>query len=187
MTRDGFFDRLSYLCKVHGKTKEFSPDKLEAMFRYWGGLPYEVWRDAVSELACESVFPSKRQIDEVVHVVRKGGAGVEPPPTLPSLEECCTPEEQAFWLKTFVMAERGKTPREVAEFAATGLDDPMLSRAYPYIREAMRKWARMGDTWADYDHPEQSDDLRAVKLAEQSRYNPVPAAPLTESNLPEME
>ena len=45
MTRDGFFDRLPYLCKVHGKTKEFSPDKLEAMFRYWGGLPYEVWRD----------------------------------------------------------------------------------------------------------------------------------------------
>jgi hypothetical protein len=42
----------------------------------------------------------------------------------------------------------------VAEFAARGLDDPMLSRAYPVIREAIRRWAAMGEVWQDYDHPE---------------------------------
>ena len=106
---------------------------------------------------------------------------------LPSLEECCTPAETAFWVVTLRMALDGKTPMEVAEFAATGLDNPLLSRAHQVIREAMRKRARMGDTWADYDHPERSDDLRKMKAAEQSRYNPIPATPLTESNLPEME
>ena len=49
------------------------------------------------------------------------------------------------------MAKDGKTPREIAEYVATGLDDPMLVRAYPVIREAMRKWAEMGDHWQDYD------------------------------------
>ena len=79
---------------------------------------------------------------------------------LPSLEECCTPQEFAFWYQTFRMGQNGSTPREIAEFAARGLDDPMLSRCRHEILEAMRRWARMGDTWAPYDHPETADLLR---------------------------
>jgi hypothetical protein len=70
---------------------------------------------------------------------------------LPSPEDCCNAEETIFWNQTMQMAKDGKTPREVAEFAATGLYDPMLVRAYPVIREAIRKWAEMGDSWKDYD------------------------------------
>ena len=70
---------------------------------------------------------------------------------LPSNEECCTPAETVFWNQTMQMALNGSRPREVAEFAATGLDDPLLSRAIPTIREAVRKWAAMGDVWQDYD------------------------------------
>ena len=70
---------------------------------------------------------------------------------LPSAEECCTVAETIFWNQTMKMAQAGKRPREVAEFAATGLDDPLLSRAIPTIREAVRKWAAMGDVWQDYD------------------------------------
>jgi hypothetical protein len=71
---------------------------------------------------------------------------------LPSAEECCTVEETIFWNQTMQLAQSGKRPREVAEFAASGLDDPMLVRAYPVIREAMRKWAAMGDVWQEYSH-----------------------------------
>jgi hypothetical protein len=84
---------------------------------------------------------------------------------LPDLDECCTPAETAFWQVTLGMALNGKTPREVAEFAAQGLDDPMLSRAYPQIREALSKWARMGDTWAPWDRPEESDHLSTIPKA----------------------
>jgi hypothetical protein len=70
---------------------------------------------------------------------------------LPTNEECCTAEETIFWNQTMLMAQNGKSPREVAEFAANGLDDPMLTRAYPVIREALRRWAEMGDHWQDYD------------------------------------
>jgi hypothetical protein len=70
---------------------------------------------------------------------------------LPSPEECCTAEETIFWNQTMQMAKDGATPIRIAEFAATGLDDPMLARAYPTIREAMRRWAAMGDVWQDYD------------------------------------
>jgi hypothetical protein len=82
---------------------------------------------------------------------------------LPSLEECCTPAEVAFWHEVLRMSISGSTPREVAEFAANGLDDPMLSRSHPQIREALSKWARMGDTWAPWEHPEDSDHLRTLK------------------------
>jgi hypothetical protein len=73
---------------------------------------------------------------------------------LPSSEECCTVEETIFWNQTMQLAQSGKRPREVAEFAASGLDDPMLVRAYPVIRDAMRKWAAMGDVWQDFETPE---------------------------------
>ena len=69
---------------------------------------------------------------------------------LPSAEDCCTPEETAFWKQTLQLAQGGARPRVVAEFAAHGLDDPNLVRAYPVIREAMVKWATMGDSWLDY-------------------------------------
>jgi hypothetical protein len=72
---------------------------------------------------------------------------------LPSLEECCTVAETVFWNQTMKLAQSGQRPRQVAEFAAHGLDNPLLSRAYPVIREAMNKWAEMGDFWQDYDRP----------------------------------
>jgi hypothetical protein len=72
---------------------------------------------------------------------------------LPSLEECCTPPETEFWTTTLNMALSSRRPREVAEFAATGLDNPLLVRAYPYIREAIRRWALMDDTWISWDSP----------------------------------
>ena len=72
---------------------------------------------------------------------------------LPSAEECCTPAETLFWNQTMQLAQSGKSPRDVAEFCAQGLDDPLLVRAYPVIREAMRKWAEMGDVWQNYDRP----------------------------------
>ena len=74
---------------------------------------------------------------------------------LPSAEECCTPAETLFWNQTMQLAQGGARPRVVAEFAANGLDDPNLVRAYPIIREAIRKWAEMGDVWQDYDQPAQ--------------------------------
>jgi hypothetical protein len=85
---------------------------------------------------------------------------------LPALEECCTPAETEFWQITLGMSLAGKTPREVAEFAATGLDDPMLSRAHADIRDAMHRWVRMGDTWAPWDHPEYADHLRTIPKAQ---------------------
>jgi hypothetical protein len=74
---------------------------------------------------------------------------------LPSAEECCTAEETIFWNQTMQLAQGGARPRVVAEFAAHGLDDPLLVRAYPTIREAIRKWAEMGDVWQDYERPAQ--------------------------------
>ena len=72
---------------------------------------------------------------------------------LPSAEECCTPAETVFWNQTMQLAQNGSRPRDVAEFCAQGLDDPLLYRAYPTIRKAMTKWAEMGDAWQNYDQP----------------------------------
>jgi hypothetical protein len=72
---------------------------------------------------------------------------------LPSAEECCTVAETVFWNQTMQLAQGGARPRVVAEFAAHGLDDPLLVRAYPTIRAAMNKWAEMGEVWQDYDRP----------------------------------
>jgi hypothetical protein len=82
---------------------------------------------------------------------------------LPTNEECCTVAETVFWNQTMQLAQGGARPRIVAEFAASGLDDPMLVRAYPVIRDAIRKWAAMGDVWQDYDSP---SPVAAVVLAE---------------------
>ena len=84
---------------------------------------------------------------------------------LPSAEECCTAEETIFWNQTMQLAQGGARPRVVAEFVAHGLDDPMLVRAYPTIREAIRKWAEMGEVWQDYERPAQLSSVSAV-LAE---------------------
>jgi hypothetical protein len=97
---------------------------------------------------------------------------------LPTNRDCCTPEETAFWKQTLSMTMNGKTPREVAEFAASGLDDPMLVRAYNTIRDATRRWARMGDTWAPWDNPDHSDFLRTIPKAcgmGGRMYDPAPA------------
>ena len=72
---------------------------------------------------------------------------------LPSPEDCCTVAETVFWNQTMLMAQSGTTPRNVAEFCAQGLDDPLLVRAYPVIRDSIRRWAEMGDTWQDFDQP----------------------------------
>ena len=82
---------------------------------------------------------------------------------LPSDADCCTVEETMFWNQTMLMAQNGSRPREVAEFAASGLDDPMLARAYPFIRDAMRKWAEMGDVWQHYGN--QGPDSQEVPAA----------------------
>ena len=86
----------------------------------------------------------------------------EVPLKLPSVEDCCTPAETEFWQVTLGMALFGKTPRDVAEFAATGLDNPLLSRCRTNILDAIRLWARMGDTWAPWDNPDWSDYLRTI-------------------------
>lgn len=70
---------------------------------------------------------------------------------LPPLEDCCTPAEILFWNQTRQMAMDGARPRDVANFAATGLDDPLLTRAYHHIRETIRKWAMMDQVWMDWD------------------------------------
>lgn len=89
---------------------------------------------------------------------------------LPSLDECCTPQEIAFWQATLGMALSGSTPREVSEFAAAGLDEPLLSHSCSQIRTALTKWARMGDTWAPWDRPEDSDHLRTIPKARDMGY-----------------
>lgn len=72
---------------------------------------------------------------------------------LPSSDECCTVAETEFWNRTLQMAMNGSRPREVAEYAATALDGPMLVRAYPVIREALNKWVAMGNNWLNWDDP----------------------------------
>ena len=90
---------------------------------------------------------------------------------LPSIEDCSTAAETEFWQVTLGMALFGKSPREVAEFAATGLDNPLLSRAHTNILEAIRLWARMGDTWAPWDNPDWSDYLRTIPKARDMGFN----------------
>jgi hypothetical protein len=96
---------------------------------------------------------------------------------LPSAEECCTVAETVFWNQTMQLAQGGARPRVVAEFAAHGLDDPLLVRAYPTIRAAMNKWAEMGEVWQDYDQP---GILTPVQIkTEESWYEPAELWPTT--------
>ena len=138
-------------------------EKVEALYQRLKRYHSYVWDKAVEALSCESTFPSFADIRlECQEWSRRLNAEPGVLPTLPTDAECCTPAEHAFWSETFRMAVAGRPPREVAEYAARGLDDPELVRAHPVIRDAMYRWARMGDCWAPWDHPEDADHLRTL-------------------------
>jgi hypothetical protein len=145
-------------------------EKVESLYQHLKKFHSYAWEKAVESLICESTFPSFADIRlECSEWSRRSGTDAQNP-SLPSDDERCTPAEQAFWSQTFSRMEAGHSPREVAEFAATGLDNPILARAYPAIREALTKWARMGDCWAPWESPELADHLRTLPKAKDMGY-----------------
>jgi hypothetical protein len=158
-----------------------SEEKVDSLYQHLKKFHSYAWEKAVESLICESTFPSFADIRlECAEWSRRTGTDAQKV-DLPSEEECCTPAEMSFWQTTISMSLSGRSPREVAEFAATGLDDPMLVRAHPQIREALAKWARMGDTWAPWDQPEQSDHLRTIPKARDMGYESGVLQPLRSS------
>jgi hypothetical protein len=162
MDRETFRSTLGRLYRGFDR-KPPTEDKVNALYLRIRRFHSHAWEQAVTALLCESTFPSLKDILTECHEAsRRMSPEIGAQSGLPSEEECCTPAENEFWSRTFVMAASGKSPRQVAEFAATGLDNPLLSRAYPVIRDAISRWAFMGEHWRDWDATKRAMEQEVV-------------------------